>query len=269
MKKKLLIILITVYCLLASGLFPRLAFADRELDDYLYQYEKYQEIYDQFKISRDKFLKYEALSVSEATRADTETFILKRNLVLRTYFLLLKNRLRNTPGVMNPQAKEDLLSLLDKKIVWLEEESEEVENLENPSFEDLFILSGRIEDKDEEMKNLGYQALAEMILGKIRSLQQESTGLTALLKDEVFENKSATQAAQLDLWLREVSVKNYLAQKEIEAAEINLWNLRSAKKETSMINFFNNLKTDADDAKIQLNQALSFLKEILAQLNYD
>lgn len=262
---KLLIILFTLYSLL----FTRLALASREMEDYLFQYEKYQEVYDQFKVSRDKFLKYEILSVREQAVESVKKLLLQRNQTLRTYFLVLKYKLRNTPGVVGNQIDNNLIGQLDKKIIWLEEESEEVNNFFNPSLSDLFVLSDRIEDKEKEFTQIAYQSLGEVILGKIRSLQQESIAVTTLLKDKVEEGESATKAAQLNLWLKEVDVKNYLARKEIEAAEINLWNLRSTRGLVQMKIHFNNLKIDTEDAKIQLQQASSFQNEIYSALIND
>ena len=97
---KLLIVLFTVYCLsrclnrgssaFAPGLFTKFVFAFREMEDYLFQYEKYQEVYDQFTTSRDKFLKYEILSVREQAIEAVKKLLLQRNQTLRTYFLVLK-----------------------------------------------------------------------------------------------------------------------------------------------------------------------------------
>ena len=265
MNKKKLILLFTVYCLL----FTKFAFAFREMEDYLFQYEKYREIYDQFTVSRDKFLKYEILSVREQAIEALKKLLLQRNQTLRTYFLVLKYKLRNTPGVVGNQIDDNLIGQLDKKIIWFEEESEEVENFSNPSLNDLFILSDRIEAKEKEFVQIAYQSLGEVILGKIRSLQQESVAITTLLKDEVSESESATQSAQLNLWLKEVDVKNYLARKEIEAAEINLWNLRGTRGLVQMKIHFNNLKIDTEDARIQLKQAYSFQDEIYSALSND
>lgn len=247
----------------------KLVFAFRERDDYLFQYDKYRGVYDEFTVSRDKFLKYKILSAREQVIEATEELLLQRNQTLRTYFLVLKYKVRNTPGVVGNQIDNNLIGQLDKKIIWLEEQSEEVENFSHPSIDDLFIFSDRIEDKEKEFMQIAYQSLAEVILGKIRSLHQESVSVTTLLKDDAAEGKSATQSAQLSLWLKEVNVKNYLARKEIEAAEINLWNLKGTKTPSQMKTHFNNLKIDAEDAKIQLEQASSFHKEIYFTLDND
>jgi len=159
------------------------------MDDYLFQYDKYREVYDEFTVSRDKFLKYKILSVREQAIEAVKKLLLQRNQTLRTYFLVLKYKLRNTPGVVGNQIDNNLIGQLDKKIIWLEEQSEEVENFPNPSLNDLFILSDRIEDKEKELMKISYQSLAEVILGKIRSLHQESVAVTTLLKDEVVESE--------------------------------------------------------------------------------
>ncbi len=267
--KNLKLFVICLFVYLFIYLLPLPVKAGNELDDYLFQYEKYQQVHDDFVLARDKFLKYQVLNIREQAAEATKNFLLQRNQVLRTYFLLLENKFRTTSGVISSEQKESLVSQLDKEIIWLEEESEEVQNTSNPDLEDLFILSDRIEDKEQGIKRLSYQSRAEILLGKIRTLQQESIGITTLLKDDVFQKKSATKAAQLDLWLKEVSVQNYLAQKEIEAAEINLWKLKEANQEPDMLKNFDNLKIDINDAKIYLNKAVAFQIEIVAELNHE
>jgi len=266
MNKKILLyccIAILLYC------FSRPVFAQRQLDDYLFQYEKYRDIYEEFTLARDKYLKYQALSVKDEAVKALKKLLLQRNQVLRTHFLALEYKLRNTAGVIENQSGNGLISQLDKKVIWLEEQSEEIENLETSSLEDLFILSDRIEDKEAELKNLAYQSLGEILLGRIRALQAESVSITTLLKEEISQQQSATQAAQLNLWLREVGVKNYLSQQEIEAAEINLWKLREERRIKGMVQHFSNLQIDVDDARLYLKQAVSFQQEIYGELNYD
>jgi hypothetical protein len=265
MNKKIFFLLFTFYCLL----FTKLVSAQRPTEDYFFQYEKYQGIYKQFTLARDKYLKYKALTAKDSAIEAAKSFILQRNQVLRTHFLALEDKLRNTSGIIDTQKEDGLIGQLDKKILWLEEQNEEVEKTSTPSLEDLFVLSDRIEDKEEEFKNLAYQSLAEVLLGKMRSLQGESVSITTLLKEQVSQNQSATHAAQLNLWLKEVSVKNYLSQKEIEAAEINLWKLRADKKTSGMIKKFTNIQIDIDDARIYLKQAVKFQKEIYSELNND
>jgi len=155
MNKKTLFLLFTIICLL----FTKLAFANQTLDDYLFQEEEYKKSYNEFKTSRDKYLKYKALTAKDSALESTKALIVKRNETLRAYFLALKDKLKNTPGIVETQKDDGLLAQLDQKVVWLEEESEEVKSLYTPSIEDLFILSDRIEDKEAESKNLGYQVL--------------------------------------------------------------------------------------------------------------
>jgi len=238
--------------------------AQRVVEDFVYQYEKWGEVYDKFTTSRDKYKKYDVLSAREEAIKDTNALILKRNQVLRTWFLALKHKLRNTTGVL--ESGNSLMAELDKKVIWLEEQNDEVNNLQTPDFEDLFVLSDRVEDRQVELMRLGYQSLGEVLLGKIRTLNSESVSLTTLISEEISSSENATKAAQLDLWIKEVRVKNYLAGKEIEAAETNLWNLKGARRLNEIRKHFVNLKIDINDTKLYLEQALSYQKEILGEL---
>lgn len=246
--------------------FVSYGFAGDSLKDFNYQYEQYHKIYDQFLIARDRFLKYRVLNSQEEAIKSLKNLLLQRNQTLRTYYLALMDKIRKTPGIVSQTTNSSLLSRLDKKVLWLEDQNRELNQLNTPAFEDLFIISDRIETEKDLLINLGYEALGEMILGKIRSLHQDSVTLTSLIKEELNKYQQATNSARLNLWLKEVEVKNYLAAKEIEAGEINLWNLKSKQDINSALKDFENIKIDALDAKIQLTQGLGYLKEIYKEL---
>jgi len=265
MKKEILKTL-TIGLIIYFSFFITNAFAFREFDDYSYQYQQYEEKYQQFISAKNKYLKYQALTSKDEAITALKDLILQRSQTLKNYLLVLKYKIDNTSGVIENQEGKGLLSQLDKQIVWLDEQSDELDELEQPTLEELFVLSDRIEDKEGDLKNLSYRVISEVILGKIRNLQAESVSVTESLKDKISKSQGADNAEQLNLWLKEVRVQNYLSQKEIEAAEINLWKLQSEKETKQMVKHFSNLKIDVDDAKIYLQRAVDYQKEILGAL---
>lgn len=253
--------------LLLFACFLTPVFAAQPIDDYLFQYEKYRQVYQEFTTARDKYLQYQTLSSKDEAIGATKKMIGQRNKSLAIYFLTLKWKLSTTPGVAGSEHRNNLISQLDKEITWLDDQNEQLEQLANPSLDDLFIISDRFEDKRVAFKVLSYQSLAAILLGKTRNLQSESVAIKTLLTDEV-NQMEATKAAQFKGWLTEVENKNYLSQKEIEMAESQQESL-AKKREKQLVSIYSKIQLSLERAKEYLNQAFLFQKEILNSFNHD
>ena len=74
--------------------------AQNELDDYQYQYEKYTSQYQDFLKTRDEYVQYQTLSSKEELVTSFRLLLVQRAETQRTYFLLLRQQLRNNPGLI-------------------------------------------------------------------------------------------------------------------------------------------------------------------------
>lgn len=260
--KTALIIILFLVCFL--GL-KQAAFGQREIEDFLYQYEQYHVAYREFQINRDAYLQYKTLSSQNDAVSATKKLIIQRNYTLRTYFISLKYKLRNTPGVVGTEKHSQLVSLLDKEIIWLENENDQLDKLSTPTLEDLFIISDRSEQKNDYFKSLSYQSLSAVILGKVRDLQAESVALTKLLGDRIPQD-DATSSAQLKEWLKEVENKNYASQKAIETAENSQNQIGQKQKEVAIVPLYNELVLSLKKGKKYFEEALMYQSEIYKNL---
>jgi len=261
----ILTLLITHYSLLITH-----SFAQTEIQDYLYNYEKYREIYTKFKTTRDKYLQYHSLSSKKEAEEATLPFLTQRVETLRTYFLALKYKLKTTPGVVGTKYKAELSSTLDKEAIWLNSHKKEIEALSSPTLDSLFEISDRLEDRDLELKTLSYTALAAILLGKERDLQAQSVAITDLLNDRIGKVKEATQAAVLKQWLEEVKDRNYLSQEKINTAEEELSTLEKERYIRLLLKDFSSIQENLESSKYFLDKALSYQKEIFKKLaNYE
>lgn len=259
MNKKILFACLLL--ILASGFALKAVFASQETDDYSYQSEQYQQVYKEFTVARDSYLKYQTLESKETAITATKNLILKRNDLIRAYYLALKWKLRSTPGVVSTERQSQLISQLDQQVIWLENESKQVQALDNPSLDDLFILSDRVENKKIDFSLLSYQSLFAIMLGKANNIQTESVGLTSLLSDKV-NRLDATSAGQLKEWIKTVENTNYSSQQEIETAEAKYEALTKERREDRFIQLYGELQTTLDKFKNLLTQALGFQEEI-------
>lgn len=265
MKKiKLLLILILFIIHYSSFITP--VFAQREVEDYLYQSEKYRQIYTEFVSARDKFLKYTSLSSKKEAEKLTWQMLAQRAETLRTYMLALRYKLRSTLGVVAIKDKAGLSSSLDRESIWLAAHKKEIEQIDNPTLDELFEISDRLEDKNSDLMTLSYETLAAVLLGKERDLQSQSVSIANLLNDRIDQVALATQTAVLRQWLEEVKNKNYFSQKKIETSEEELSNLKKTNSARQLLKSFNLIQKNLEDSKYFLNQALSYQKEIFEKL---
>lgn len=270
---KFIPILLFAFCFLlvlsvAERLISRSVFAQKEYDDYNYQYQNYQQAYQSFTLSRDAYIKFQTLQSREEAISATKKFIIQRNDVLRSYFLALKLKLRTTQGVVSTQRQADLVSSLDKEIIWLENENNQVNSLTSPALDDLFIYSDHLESRKEDLLLLAYQSLATILVGKANALQAESIGIGTLLGDRI--NKyQATGSAQLKEWLRAVDNQNYLSQKEIETAETKYNSFGIEKREDRMVQIYAEIQNTLEKFRTNISQSVGFQKEINAFFTYE
>ncbi len=262
MKKKLALVI----SILSLVLLVKNSLASQQMDDFLYQFEKYHQAYGEFKTARDKYLTYKTLTAKDEAVEATSLFINQRYQTLRTHFLTLIWKLRSTSGVVGKDYRDQLVAKLDKEVTWMDGEMDNVTSLNKPDLEDLFILSDRVEARGNDYKSLGYQSLSAILLGKVRSLQADSVVITNLLKDRA-SGIEATSASQLNDWLREVENQNYLSQKKIEEAEANLVELVEKTRENQMIPVYQEIKKNLQDARQYLMEAVRYQQEILKVIN--
>jgi hypothetical protein len=261
--------LISLISFLSLTVLVSACFASQQMDDFLYQYEKYHEVYKSFTTAKEKYLKYRTLIAKDEAVEAVSALIDQRYQTLRTYFLALIWKLRSTPGVVGKDYRDQLIGDLDKQVLFMDKQMDEVSGLTKPDLEDLFILSDRFENKEKEYKSLSYQSLSAVLLGKMRDLQSDSIVITSLLKTEI-QGLETAAASQLNDWLREVENQNYLSQKQIEEAEIILEEeLKgdSNRNEQQMAAAYNNIKKNLRSAKQFLTEAARYEKEILKVIN--
>jgi hypothetical protein len=93
MKKKNYLLITLLFFVFSIFVLRSQVRAERQLDDYLFQYEKYREKHDEFIAARDKYLKYKTLATRDQAVTITKEIAFQRDEVLRTYLILLRKRI--------------------------------------------------------------------------------------------------------------------------------------------------------------------------------
>ncbi len=263
MKKHLLLLffLISGFYFLFSGN----CYAQRQLEDYSYQYEKYRVVRDQYVQARNSYQKYKTLTSQTELIKSGKDFLASRNLVLKTYFLAISFLLKQTPNII-PENKNTLILSLDRENTWFADYGESVDELTTPNFDDLLEISQRFEQREYDFKKLAYQTLANIIIAKLRNLQAESGAINFLLEDKIRENASQLNQTTLNQWMESVRNMNYSSQQNIRNAEDYLLKLNSQDGKNSN-DIYQKIQEELEKARLELLETIKYQKEILREVS--
>lgn len=261
MKKKLLILAFSFWLLV----FGRQAvFAQQEMADYQYQYEKYRNIHETYVKARDTYLKYQTLTSQEEFVKASQDFLFSRVITLHTYLQVIKDILKEAVDI-EPNQKQELTLALDGEITWLKENESQLQNLQNPVFNDLLEFSLRLENKANLYQKLAYQTLANIILGKMRSLSSETVAINFLLEDKI-KNSSGKDTVLLSQWLQTVRDKTYQSQKNLEKAESYLVTLNRSASGKDVYSNYLKIQEELGKARTGFLDNLNFQREIFREV---
>jgi len=238
--------------------------AQNELSDYSFQYEQYTKDYKDFLQIKDEYLQYETLESQEKMIQSLKVLLIQRAEAERSYFLLLRNRLRNSPGLILSE-KNKLINYLTEEVIFLGEHKKEIAGLDQAKLQDLLDLSEEFESKEIEYKNKSYQTLFYLLLGKTKDLQSDAVSINALFNEEI-NNQVLDRQDFLRSWLEEADSQVLLSQKKTDETELSAKQFEESLKVEELINAFNKIKSTMQDSKLALDKALSYQKELLGKL---
>jgi hypothetical protein len=236
----------------------------REIEDWQFQYEKYQEVYEAYDVSKNAFLKQNTLASQQEAVTQTQALIIQRSQVLRTYFFALRYQILNNPGV-DLTEKSNYSSLFDTEIGWLQNHMDDVGKIVNPSLTQLFEISDRLETKERNIVTLSYEARAINIIGKVRNLHQRLVTINTNLSPYI--SQVSETAPFLNNWEQEAQSNGHAALQSIQRAEAALVDLqRSGGEEAQLNRVFSVIQAEAQTATRQLRTGIGFQREILTEL---
>ncbi|MGI5828193.1 MAG: hypothetical protein ACOX6V_04215 [Patescibacteria group bacterium] len=261
-----------IRCFLRAGLFllavigfriVPLIYAQQQVSDFQFQYEQYRQEVTQFEVARNDYLKHETLASKNEAAAKTQKFILQRAATFRTYFAALRQAVAENNGISESD-KSSTDSKLNEQINWLKDYEDNINNLSNPSLEQLFNYSDIFEARESDYRLLGFETLAHVLIGKIVSLNQE---YSLLLNDlEPYVQKSP--AGYLTNWLKEARKSLSESEQHIEAAKEVLKDIhKGTVTQQRAERIFASVQTEVNASQEVLQKGMGYQKEIVRKLN--
>jgi len=262
-KRKTALFLIFTFLSLVFLNVGEVSHAQNEQEDYQYQYEKYTIHTDIFQKSRDEYIQYQTLSSKEELITNFRSLMVQRAESQRTYFLLLRQQLRQNTGLIVGE-KNELITYLTQETIFLDEHKEDIGRLVEPTLQDLLNLSSEFEANDSEYLSKSYQIVTLLLIGHIRDLHTDSVSINALMDQEI--NSYPDKKKFFQTWVEEAKSQSLVAQGKAE--EVSIINIEIAEEEDSdeITILFNSAKKILKEGKLALDKAFGYQKELLTKM---
>jgi hypothetical protein len=263
MIKKLVLIIFVIFLLPLSVRAEDFDF-NRAFSDYLYSFDLYLQVYQEYISARDSFLQYKTLTSKTNAFQKTLRMAQARDETVRTYLIALRMKLEETPGVS--LSEKNVFSLrLDNEVAWFLNHKEELSSA--GSLEDLIELAHRAEEKyQKETEVLIYQTLHKILVGKENNLAEKINKQITALKEKLREIKEKGEDVSLqERWLLETEKRLRRFEEKISDSVKKMEELEKSifrdKGQT-----YREAQLSLEEAHQYLKEANRYLKEIIREI---
>jgi len=261
--------LISIFVVLVLIGFPSPLFAasDQAYKDYLFSQDQYRQSFSDFSIAKNEYQKFKTLTSESAAISKTQDMLAKRSLLLRSYLLLLKEKL-NEAVSMPPQDKTLYLTLIDNEIQFLETHAKFVNSI--ATIADATKASQQLESHYLILATsirqiiLGLNASRLQILGQRYS---ESLSSAQTLLQQSRSEFTLDKQLTLDRWFERMSDKRTLFLQKITAISDLKTQLKASRVEDLDTKYADILK-QLSQAKQELSEGTRYTQEFLSTIKY-
>jgi hypothetical protein len=262
-KKFLLFLLIGTAFFWGGGMINQ-ARAQSELLDYQYQYEKYSQSYQEFLRARDEYRQYESLNSKEELIAAFKDVLIQRAETQRTYWFLLRKKMRDNPGLVIG-TKNRFINYLTAEIIFLEEHKQQVASIKNPTLQDYINVSKVLEARSDNFSPSIYKILSYLLIGKIEDYHSDATSINTLFDEEI-SYMPDDQQTFLYSWVEEAKSQTLIAQDKKNRAVTLAQEIGNEKKEKNIKELYQQVVSTLLESKRIIEKALSYQRELLRKI---
>ena len=186
----------TFQCLLVFAVFMGLAVApmqtsaqvssvtdyEKAFNEYILSLEEYEDIHDEYGLTRSQYLKFRTLTSRNNAREATAEMLAARDDVVVKYLAAIRERLLEVSGI-NEGARSRVIAQLNEEISWFEGHKESLVGA--GSLEDLVSDSLEAKKRYGKLGPVIYEALSLVPYGRITRFQERLEENFLAVKDKV------------------------------------------------------------------------------------
>lgn len=242
--------------------------SQKAYQDYLFQADLYRKTLSEFTIAKNEYEKFKSLASETLALDKTKRMLAQRDRLLRSYLLLLTEKLIENPGLVS-STRNLYISLVGNELAFLERHSELVPSIN--SLGDAQTVSQQLESHDNILQVSIEQTITALILGNLNSLAvsydqvvTQAQNLMSIKRDSLPPTKRET----VDRWLLQIQSKRSLYQQKVDTI---------AKKNTALTGADSyeldrqsvEIQQEALGAKQYLSEGASYLGELVTAFKYE
>lgn len=232
--------------------------------DYQYNYNLYNKLYDDYRLSRARYMQYRTLVSEEEAKKATLAMLLARDETMKTYLTALRLRVMENQGLSDSE-KESVFKRIDPEVKFFEEHKEKL--LSVGSLKDFVRDSDKAKDRYKYFtEGVFYSALINISVGNTAYKREQIEEIISDLRSKITEIKIAgdKDVSVIDKFF--VEVDNKLARsKDKELAAIDIMN-QSEKSNKNKANYYNDAISSVQGSYLYLKEIVSYLKEIVRMI---
>lgn len=243
------------------------ATSQQAYQDYLYQFDIYRQNYSDFQVAQNNYEKFQSLEAQTDALNKTKTMMSQRDQLLRSYLLVLDERLREDQGL--PAAtKQTYETLLQNEATFLANHAQLITAI--GSISDATQVSGQLESHYAILQSSIRQILIGLALGQLNILNnfysnylQEAQAIINTDSGSFSTDKQQT----LNRWILEIQNKQTLFQQKYSAlvAANAQW---TSQDQSNLDQQYASMSNQIDGARQYLVEGASYQIELKNELKY-
>jgi len=211
-------IVAVIIILLTPWILPQKVSASPEQSykDYLYQSDQYRQAYNDFKVAKNEYDKFNTLTSQTSALDKSKTMLSSRDMLLRSYLLLLSEKLTNSDGVSQSD-KTLYKSVIDNEIVFLNKHSELVASI--GSVGDATQVSEQLESHYKVLSASIRQITTSLAIGNVALLARQYDDTVSTIRTFISSIRldlPQDKQSIVDRWMISVVDKRNLYQQKID-----------------------------------------------------
>lgn len=241
---------------------PSLALSlTRAQQDYLYNLEKYQDSYSKFIGAKGAYMKYRTLSTRDEVIAVGREFLGQRAELVRTYLVMLRSKISQTPPD-NFFQQEKLLKEINSQILFFSQYKERAKLIQ--TIEEFNQLSEEFDEQFLLVRKIYQQTVGLLLLKKEFLLLGEIDKLRSL----AFSNfKFDAESSEQSIWRESIIQKIEDSRSSFNSTKNSLIGLEDRSLSEYQFNQrWREIKYYLMDFKKDFNRALFFLEELVSRI---
>lgn len=245
---------------------------EKAYKDYLNQVETYRDAHQEYVLRKSQYQRFKTLQSQQDAQEATVAMLKERDRVVISYFIALKERLREQ-GKADESTTSELNIQIDDQIGWFTDHEAKVPSA--GSLEDLEKDSKEASKQFSDASPLIYSVLGTISSGRLTDMRERLDDKFTELKDKLDEIRledredyklSSEKLQQLDRWIFDSELRIQRFSEKQDEAEVSIFGLNDPTKKRSAARTYNEAIQTLFEAQQFLRESSSYMLEILREI---